>query len=155
MKILLILVAFTAGLNFNSDFNYTDVIEDEITLNMLESQFVMDCTEEKLYSDLEKYMVNYFDDITHITGHYAKSEDLHYYTVFGKKDGKVSYELLAISQALFSTQSYFDTSNTLLAYRGCRMQPPIASHPRACRGDCAVRYNACFGVHCPPADCLR
>lgn len=152
MKSLLLLFTIVFSFNSVSTFDNSTYIEDEGVVEMLDIQFVKDCNSEALISNMETYLTNYFDEVTHVSGHYAKESSMYYYTVYGDQNGTKKFEMLEVPKELFDKDAYYKTTKALML-NSCRRGNGYPFWP-VCQGYCQTRTNGCLGIICPPAECI-
>jgi len=151
MKALVLFGVLFISLSSFSTFDNCNYVDDDRVVNMLDEQFVKDVHSADLQSYLQTLLSDNLDYVTHISGHYAKETDMHYYAVYGVQNGQFTFEMVEVNETLFKSGSYYKTSKSLMS--SCRRGNGFPGFP-VCQGYCAIRTNGCLGIICPPAECL-
>lgn len=158
MKVLFV-VSFLLGVGFwgaeTSNFNYESYIEDSAVVDMLNAQFVADYESEDLVLQLEGFMVNHFDKIDHVSGHFAKESGMYYYTMYGSKNGEKKFDLIEVDKSNFESASYYDYKEAASLYNLCRRGNGYP-YPPVCPGTACQNWpkGGCLGIICPRTECL-
>ena len=153
-SLLILFLVFTLGVNDTnvSEFAYSNYVNEDYA-TMLEVQYVQDVASPELINTLEDFLANHFNDISHVSAHYAKETDMFYYAVFGQKDGSSKVDLVEVPKENALTGTFYEYKQPL-AFGSCRRGNGYP-YPPVCPGTTCQTWgsNNCLGIICHYTEC--
>lgn len=135
-------------------FDKSEYLAVEGAAEMLDRQFVRTIHSPELHATLKSFMANHFDQIVHISGHYAPESDMYYYAIYGLQRGVKKADFITVAKELFDAGAYYNFAYRLPNRGSCRRGNGYAAS-NVCQGKrCDKQPEGCLGMICPPAECL-